>query len=96
MDALSNSSTLRADAVEVWDSNTNTYKEIQELIVGLPPSTLNSIELLAGAIGNDPNYFETVASGLTAKSDLAYVNSELTTRMLRLQPRLPPRLLLQS
>ena len=63
MDALSNTSTLRADAVEVWDSNTNTYKEIQELIVGLPPSTLNSIELLAGAIGNDPNYFETVASG---------------------------------
>jgi hypothetical protein len=54
MDALSNSSTIRADTVEVWDSNTNTYKEIQELIVGLPPATLNSIELLAGALGNDP------------------------------------------
>ena len=71
MDALSNSSTIRADAIEVWDSNSSTYKGIQELIVGLPPSTLSSIELLAGAIDNDPNYFATVASGLTAKSDLS-------------------------
>ena len=77
MDPLSNSSTLRADAVEVWDSNTNTYKEIQELIVGIPPSSMNTLELVAAAIGDDPNYFQTISEGLASKADLELTTSEL-------------------
>ena len=48
-----------------------------ESIVGLAPDDLNSIELLAQAIDNDPNYFQTVAAGLTAKADRAEVDADL-------------------
>ena len=60
MDALSNLHSIRADVIEVWDPVSLRYKTIQETIVGLPPATLNSIELLASAIGNDPGFFEAV------------------------------------
>jgi hypothetical protein len=50
---------------------------IQESVVGLAPEDLNSIELLAQAIDNNPNYFQTVAAGLTAKADKAEVDSDL-------------------
>ena len=53
MDALSNLNSIRADVIEVWDPVTLQYKTIQETIVGLPPSTLNNLELIAAAIGND-------------------------------------------
>ena len=77
MDALSNLNSIRADVIEVWDPVALQYKTIQETIVGLPPSTLNNLELLAGAIGNDPGYFETVAECLESKADLAFTTSEL-------------------
>ncbi len=80
MDALSNLNSIRADVIEVWDAGSLSYKTIQETIVGLPPSTLNSIELLASAIGNDPGFFEAVATGLAAKADTSSVESELATR----------------
>ncbi len=75
MDALSNTTSIRADVIEVWDPIGLSYKTIQETIVGLPPATLNNIELLAGAIGNDPGYFSTVAEGLNAKADSSHVLS---------------------
>ncbi len=60
MNALSNLSSIRADVIEVWDTRTLTYRpiqdSIQQSIVGLAPSTLNSIELVAAAIGNDPGF----------------------------------------
>jgi hypothetical protein len=46
-------------------------------VVGLAPADLNSIELLAQAIDNDPNYFQTVAAGLTAKANRADVDTDL-------------------
>ncbi len=73
MDALSNLNSIRADVIEVWDAESLRYKTIQETIVGLPPSTLNSIELLAGAIGNDPGFFTAVAAGLS------HVDSQIST-----------------
>ncbi len=77
MDALSNLHSIRADVIEVWDPVALQYKTIQETIVGLPPATLNNLELIAGAIGNDPGYFTTVAEGLESKADLAFTTSEL-------------------
>ncbi len=80
MDALSNLHSIRADVIEVWDPVALRYKTIQETIVGLPPSTLNSIELVAAAIGNDADYFTSVAEGLDAKAESSYVDSELAAR----------------
>ncbi len=80
MDALSNTTSIRADVMEVWDPSTQSYKTIQETIVGLPPVTLSSIELLASAIGNDPGHFSTVADGLNSKAETSYVDSQLATR----------------
>ncbi len=80
MDALSNLNSIRADVIEVWDPVALSYKTIQETIVGLPPSTLNSIELVAAAIGNDPDYFTSVAEGLSAKAESSFVASELASR----------------
>ncbi len=77
MDALSNSSTLRADTIELWDAAASRYVGIQELLIGIPPSDMNTMEKVAGALGNDPGYFETIAAGLDAKASLAYTNSEL-------------------
>jgi len=47
--------------------------------VGLAPEDLNSIELLAQAIGNDATYFQTVAEGLAAKADAADVAADFAT-----------------
>ena len=77
MDALSNLHSIRADVIEVWGPVALQYKTIQETIVGLPPSTLNNLELIAAAIGNDPGYFETVAEGLDAKAESSFVESEI-------------------
>jgi hypothetical protein len=46
--------------------------------VGLAPNDLNSIELLAQAIDNNPNYFETVAAGLSSKANQADVDADLS------------------
>ena len=73
---LTNSNSIRADKVEVWNPLKRKYQSIQESVVGLAPDDLNSIELLAQAIGNDPNYFDTVAAGLSAKADAAEVAAD--------------------
>ena len=75
---LSNSNAIRADKVEVWNPLKRKYEAVGESIVGLAPDDLNSIELLAQAIDNDPNYFQTVAAGLTAKADRAEVDADLS------------------
>ncbi len=81
MDALTNLSAIRADVIEVWDSRTSTYRpiqdSIQQSIVGLAPAQLNSIELVATAIGNDPEFFSTIAEGLEVKAETAYVDAQL-------------------
>ena len=74
---LSNSSAIRADSVEVWNPLKRKYEAVGGSIVGLAPVDLNSIELLAQAIDNDPNYFQTVAAGLTAKADRVEVDADL-------------------
>jgi hypothetical protein len=75
---LSNSSAIRGDSVEVWNPLKRKYEAVGESIVGLAPEDLNSIELLAQAIDNDPNYFQTVAAGLSAKADQQAVDADLS------------------
>ena len=77
MDALSNLTNLRADTVELWDNNAGSYIGIQELVLGIPPASMNTLELVAAALGNDAGYFETVAAGLDSKADLSFTTSEL-------------------
>ena len=76
---VSNSNAIRADSVEVWNPLKRKYQSIQESVVGLAPEDLNSIELLARAIGDDPAYFQTVAEGLAAKADAADVAADFAT-----------------
>jgi hypothetical protein len=61
----------------VWNPLKRKYQSIQETVVGLAPADLNSSELLAQAIDNNPNYFQTVAAGLSAKADQAAVDTDL-------------------
>ncbi len=81
MDALSNSSTLRADTLELWDAPTSRYVGIQQLMIGIPPGDMDTLEKVANAIGNDPGYFETIAAGLDSKASLAYTNSKLLKKI---------------
>ena len=95
---LSNSDKIQTDGVDLWDPSSTSYVPILDLvssnIVGLAPSTLNSIEKLSAAIGDDPSYFETVAGGIddrALKSDVAIafanqdVGQALSQNALKLQ-----------
>jgi hypothetical protein len=75
---LSNSSTIRADTIEVWNPLKRKYEAVGVSIVGLAPDDLNSIELLAQAIDNDPNYLQTVTAGLTATAGRAEVDADFS------------------
>ena len=55
---MSNLTALRADSVELWDDRTASYTSILEMVTGFPPTTMNTLELLAQALGNDPEFFE--------------------------------------
>jgi hypothetical protein len=75
---LSNSANLRADSFEVWNPRKRKYEPVGASIVGLAPDDLNTIELVAQAIDNDPNYFQNIAAGLSAKADRSDVDAELS------------------
>ena len=80
MDPLSNLTSIRGDVIELWDAATKKYVGIQELVLGIPPSSLDTLEKVASAIGNDPDYFDTIAAGLDSKADLEFTNSELADK----------------
>ena len=42
---------------------------VQSSVVGLPPSTLNTLEKLSAAISNDPTYFSTMQAAVNAKAN---------------------------
>ncbi len=77
MDPLSNLTALRADSLELWDDQAASYISVLELVTGFPPATMNTLELLAQAIGNDPDFFESVSNDLETKADSSYVNAQL-------------------
>ena len=73
--SLNNSKDIVANSIGIIKCNkTIDAVEAISVVQGLAPETLNSVEKLATAIGNNPQFFRTVAGGLAAKAD----NSELT------------------
>ena len=75
------------------DSLMIQYKDIYDIfltkeqgqdIVGLSPETLNTLEKIANAIGNDANYFNTINAQLSLKAnssnvyDKIYINNLIT------------------
>ena len=52
--------TANGSVVDILDA-------IQGSVVGLPPESLNTIEKLSAAISNDPNYFQTMSTNISAK-----------------------------
>ena len=56
---------------------------MQSSVVGLPPSTLNTLEKLSAAISNDPNYFTTTTSAINAKANQSntYTKAQTDTKI---------------
>ena len=71
MDTTSNSSSIQADSFLVWDTASKTYVNLQSSIVGLAPSTLDTLVELATAVGGNPNF----------ASDLQATTSGLQTQL---------------
>ena len=62
------------------DGVVNLIDAVQGSIVGLPPSSLNTIEKLSAAISNDPNYFTTMQTAINVT--LRQTQSPPTPRMM--------------
>jgi hypothetical protein len=84
MDTTSNSASIQADAFFVWDPASRKHVNLQSSITGLAPGTLNSLNELAIAVGNDPNFannLQATTSGLQdqvdAKADAFILSSPL-------------------
>ena len=60
--SLTNRDDIIANSFSLITSNgsvVNVLDAVQSSVVGLPPSSLNTIEKLSAAISNGPNYFTT-------------------------------------
>jgi hypothetical protein len=63
---------------ELGDYATQTYVDdaISD-VVGLAPETLDTLNELASAIGDDPDFVNTIGNALTQKADISYVDDEI-------------------
>jgi hypothetical protein len=52
---------------------------VQRSVVGLPPSSLNTIQKLSAAISDDPNYFTTIDTAINAKASTSTLTSSVST-----------------
>ncbi len=66
--------TANGSVVDILDA-------VQGSIVGLPPSSLNTLEKLSTAISNDPNYFQTMQASVNAKAPISttYTKTQVDT-----------------
>ena len=62
----------------MWDAASKSYVNLQSTIVGLAPSTLSTLQALAEAVGNDPQFSSNLAvttaaiqTSISAKAPLA-------------------------
>ena len=65
-DPTTNLSQVQADAFYVWDPASKTYVNLQSSTVGLAPSTLSTLQALAAAVKNDPQFSTNLAATTTA------------------------------
>ncbi len=57
---------VQADSFFVWDAAGKTYVNLQSSIVGLAPSTLNTLQALAAAVWNSPQFSTKLAATTAA------------------------------
>ena len=82
--SLTNRDDIIANSYSLITSNgsvVDILDAVQSSVVGLPPSTLNTIEKLSAAISNDPNYFSTMQTAISAKANQisTHTKTEITT-----------------
>ena len=87
--SLTNRDDIIANSFSLITSNgsvVNVLDVVQSSVVGLPPSSLNTIEKLSAAISNDPNYFTTINTSIGTKAPAATTYSKTqvdTKRMMK-------------
>ena len=76
---VTNSVDIVANSVQIIKDNEliNVLDKITNF-TGLPPETMDSLEKIANAMDNDPNFFQTIADGLGAKLDTQTFNDTMT------------------
>jgi len=84
---------INADRVTLWDNKATTEYVDTKIgdLVGQAPDTLNALNELAQALGNDPNFATTMTNTLATKADKTdleglatenYVNNKITEAQL--------------
>jgi len=78
--SLTNSEDIIANSVSIINSKGQLVDLIQllgETFIGLPPSTLDTLEKIATAIDNDPTFIATVRALLDTKANQATTYTKL-------------------
>ena len=87
--SLTNRDDIIANSYSIITENgsvVDVLDAVQSSVVGLPPSSLNTIEKLSAAISNDPNYFQTIQTSINTKAPISttytktQVDSALNTK----------------
>ena len=73
-----NSAIATAKSEAISDANAYTDQEVAALVAGAP-ALLDTLNELAAAIADNPNYATDVANLVATKADTSYVNSELSS-----------------
>ena len=75
---INNTERIIADSIFLIDSNDLIdirslflYRTEASDIVGIPPDTLNTLQEIANAINNDPNFFQTINNELNLKRNIS-------------------------
>ena len=84
MVSLNNSSDLIVNSLRIVQEDGN-LEDIQNRIsnsisgiTGAPPATMNTLELIATALNNDPNFFTAIAGLIGAKTDKSVTDNSAT------------------
>jgi limonene-1,2-epoxide hydrolase len=91
--SLSNSSDIIANSISLINGNVvqdikDTFLSKNEAvsnIVGLPPTTMNTLEKISQSLSNNPNFFNTIETAIASKASSANVNAtflEYDTRVI--------------
>ena len=89
MVSLNNSKDIVANSIRIINAQ-GELEDVMDVIdnsvsgvTGLPPETLNTIEAVANAIDNNPNYFSDTQTAINAKADktTTYTKTEVDTSL---------------
>ena len=82
--SLTNRDDIIANSYSLITSNgsvVDLLDAVKDSVVGVPPSSLNTLEKLSAAISNDPNYFSTMQAAVNAKASQSttYTKDDVNT-----------------